>query len=137
MADSQPSDGRQFDHHSPEHAIDPVAAYRRLREGPGFAHSSSHGGFTVLCRYDDVVAVARDHEHFSNALEVPGGYSGGVTLPHNPAASRMSFSEMDPPQWNSMRRLLNPTLSAEAVAPVHPPNTGSHKLLYRQVRGVG
>jgi cytochrome P450 len=116
MANSQPSDGGQFDHHSPEHAADPVTAYRRLREGSGFARSSLHGGFTVLCRYDDVVAVARDHEHFSNALEVPGGYKGGVTLPHNPAASRMSFSEMDPPEWNSMRRLLNPTLSAEAVA---------------------
>ena len=116
MANGQPLDDLQFDHHSSEHAADPIMAYRLLREGPGFARSSLHGGFTVLCRYDDVVAVARDHEHFSNALEAPGGFKGGVTLPHNPAAQRMSFSEMDPPEWNSMRRLLNPTLSAEAVA---------------------
>ncbi len=115
MVNSQSSNDRQFDHHSPEHAADPVAAYRRLREGPGVVNSGLHGGFTVLCRYDDVVAVARDHEHFSNALEAPGGFKGGVTLPHNPAVSRMSFSEMDPPEWNSMRRLLNPTLSTEAV----------------------
>ncbi len=105
-----------FDHHSPEHAADPVGAYRALREGPGYARSACHGGFTVLCRYADVVSVVRDHERFSNALEVPGGFKGGVTLPHNPAATRMSFSEMDPPEWNPLRRLLNPTLSSEAVA---------------------
>ncbi len=116
MAEKQSPDQKSFDHHSPEHAADPVGAYRALRQGPGYARSDKHGGFTVLCRYADVVAVARDTEHFSNALDVPGGYQGGVTLPHNPAASRMSFSEMDPPEWNPLRRLLNPTLSTDAVA---------------------
>ncbi len=116
MTSEQSSSARSFDHHSPEHAADPVGAYRAVREGPGYAHSDKHGGFTVLCRYADVVAIARDTENFSNALEVPGGFKGGVTLPHNPAATRMSLSEMDPPEWNPLRRLLNPTLSADAVA---------------------
>jgi cytochrome P450 len=107
-----------FDHHGPEHAADPVAAYRAIREGAGFVRSTRHGGFTVLTRYDDIVAVAKDHERFSNALfELPdgSGFGGGVTLPHNPTAPRMSFSEMDPPGWNSVRRALNPWFSAEAA----------------------
>lgn len=116
MAERCPLGEGSFDHHSPGHAADPVGAYRAIRDGAGFARSDKHGGFTVLCRYEDVIAVARDTTHFSNALEVPGGYKGGVTLPHNPAATRMSFSEMDPPEWNPLRRLLNPTLSADAVA---------------------
>lgn len=116
MEEAEVPEERRFDHHSAEHAADPVGAYRQLRDGCGYARSPLYGGFTVLCRYDDVVAVARDHEHFSNALEVPGGFGGGVTLPHNPAATRMSFSEMDPPEWNTLRRILNPTLSADAVA---------------------
>ncbi len=120
MADEVSTSDRSFDHHSAKHAADPVGSYRTIREGPGYARSDEHGGFTVLCRYADVVAVARDPEHFSNALEVPGGFKGGVTLPHNPAATRMSFSEMDPPEWNRLRRVLNPTLSAEAVARFAP-----------------
>jgi cytochrome P450 len=106
-----------FDHHSAEHAADPVAAYREIREGTSVARSTCYGGFTVVTRYNDVVAVARDHERFSNLYELPGpeGFGGGTTLPHNPTAPRMSFSEMDPPDWNPIRRFLNPWFSVEAA----------------------
>ena len=111
-----------FDHHSSDHAADPVRAYREVREGPSVVRSSCYGGFTALTRYDDIVAVARDHERFSNLFELPGGegFGGGTTLPHNPTAPRMSFSEMDPPEWNPIRRFLNPWFSVEAAARFEP-----------------
>jgi cytochrome P450 len=106
-----------FDHHSAAHAANPVEAYREIREGPGVVRSHCHGGFVALTRYEDVVAAARDHERFSNLFEFPcgEGFGGGTTLPHNPTAPRMSFSEMDPPDWNPIRRALNPWFSVEAA----------------------
>lgn len=104
-----------FDHHSPEHAANAVEAYRAIREGRGIVRSDRHGGFAAVTRYDDVVGVARDHERYSNAYELEGGFSGGVTLPHNPTAPRMSIAEMDPPDWNPIRRALNPWFSVEAM----------------------
>ncbi len=111
-----------FDHHSPEHAADPVGAYRRLREQGGIATSDRHGGYTVLARYDHVTEVARQHETYSSMLELSGdeGYGGGITLPHNPAASRMSLSEMDPPDWRPFRKILNPLFTPEAVSRFEP-----------------
>jgi cytochrome P450 len=111
-----------FDHHSPRHAADPVGSYREIREDTGIASSDCHGGFTVITRYDDIVAVARDHDRFSNALELPGGegFGGGIALPHNPAASRMSFAEMDPPEWKPIRRMLNPIFGADAIRRTEP-----------------
>jgi cytochrome P450 len=106
-----------FDHHSPDHAADPVGAFRAIREGAGVVRSDRYGGFALLTRYDDVVAVARDHERFSNLFELPDseGFGGGTTLPHNPTAPRMSFSEMDPPDWDPIRRFLNPRFSVGAA----------------------
>ena len=111
-----------FDHHSAAHAADPVASYRALRTGPGCAHSEAYGGFTVLTRYSDIAAVAQDHGSFSSALELPGddGVGGGITLPHNPAANRMSLAEMDPPEWRRVRRMLNPMFKPDAVARFAP-----------------
>lgn len=113
---------RVFDHHSPEHATDPVASYRDIRCGHGSVRSEAHGGFTVFARYDDIAAVTTSAERFSSALVLPGddGIGGGITLPHNPAASRMSLSEMDPPEWRRLRRLLNPVFKPEAVARFAP-----------------
>jgi cytochrome P450 len=111
-----------FDHHSPEHAADPVAAYRELRERGGVATTDRHGGYTVLARYDHVTEVARLHETYSSMLELPGGegFGGGITLPHNPAARRMSLSEMDPPDWRPIRKMLNPLFTPEAVSRFEP-----------------
>lgn len=111
-----------FDHHSAEHAADPAAAYREIRDGAGVVRSDLYGGFVAVTRYDDVMQVARDHETFSNMFELPGGegYGGGTTLPHNPTAPRMSFSEMDPPEWNPLRRLLNPMFSQDAMERLRP-----------------
>jgi cytochrome P450 len=118
MSISESDDPLQhFDHHSEEHAQDPVGDFRAIRERGGFLRSDSHGGFTTLARYEDVVSVAKNHGQFSNANELPGGdgFGGGVTLPHNPSAPRMSLAEMDPPEWHRIRRLLSSSLSNDAV----------------------
>jgi cytochrome P450 len=110
----------EFDHHSPAHAVDPAAAYRELREGPGIVHSSLYGGFSVVTRAADIARVAEDPEHFSNANDLGDGVGGGVTIPHNPAAGRMSFAEMDPPEWRNLRRLFNPLFKPAVVAQFTP-----------------
>jgi cytochrome P450 len=109
---------KSFDHHSPEHAADPVAAYRTLREGGAVERSDLYGGFTVLTRYADITAVGQDAERFSSALELPGGegFGGGITVPHNPAATRMSVAEMDNPDWRRLRRRINPKFKPEPMA---------------------
>jgi cytochrome P450 len=106
-----------FDHHSAEHAADPAASYRALREQGRAVHTDRHGGYTVFPGYAEIAEITRDHETFSSALVVPGGegYGGGITQPHNPKARRMSLAEMDPPDWRRVRHLLNPLFTPRAV----------------------
>ncbi|OBG88797.1 hypothetical protein A5699_16075 [Mycobacterium sp. E802] len=108
----------QFDHHSAMHAADPVSAYRDIRAGTGMVYSELYGGFTALARHADITAVAGDHDRFSSALELPGGdgLGGGITLPHNPAATRMSMAETDNPQWRGLRKRVNPKFKPEPMA---------------------
>jgi cytochrome P450 len=61
-----------FDHHSPEHAANPAASYERIRKRPGVAHTSAHGGYWVLTRYDDIASAGKDHEALSSALQLGG-----------------------------------------------------------------
>lgn len=110
----------QFDHHSRGHAQDPVGVYQKLRDGAGSVRSELYGGFTVFSRAADIARVAEDHEHFSNALDLGDGIVGGITLPHNPAAGRMSLAEMDPPEWRDLRRLFNPMFKPAVVAAFAP-----------------
>src|SRR3954454_5845659 len=59
---------------SPSFLIDPFPAYARLRsEDP--VHWSEAWGTWVLTRYDDVLAMLRDHHRFSNV-----GRSAAVEL---------------------------------------------------------
>ena len=106
-----------FDHHSTEHAADPSASYERIRRRSGVVRTSAHGGYWVFTRYADIASAGKDHASLSSALQFEGSeeIGGGITLPHNPAATRMSLAEMDPPEWNHVRRALNPTLSPHAV----------------------
>jgi cytochrome P450 len=54
---------------SAEARADPPAAYARLRERCPVAWTDDLGGFWSVLRYEDVAAVARDTETFSNALK--------------------------------------------------------------------
>jgi cytochrome P450 len=111
-----------FDQHSPEHAEDPVGAYRAIRQDKGVVHSTAHGGFTAFTRYEDVGRAAAKPDWFSSAFELPGGegYGGGITLPRNPANGRTSLAEMDGAEWRRYRRMLNPYFTPEAVDSLTP-----------------
>lgn len=102
-----------FDHFSPEFAEDPAAAFRELREKCPVAWSPNHGGFWVLSRYEDLAVAARDDEVFSSARP-EGGEHNVVTIPMFKSTRNVPL-EMDPPEWNVYRRMLNPLLSPGAV----------------------
>ena len=108
----------EFDHHSAAFAKDWRGQYQQLRESCPVAHVDSHGGFTLLTRYEDIRHVLHASKDFvcGRDLEiegVPGSTPGGVTIPTNPF--RMGMMEMDPPQSLKLRRILVPWFSARAV----------------------
>jgi cytochrome P450 len=102
-ADSDRQDVR-FDHHRPD--FDPKPAYTELRNTCPIAWSDSHNGFWVVSKYADVWAIARDDELFRSG--------DGVTIPRS--LFRTVPIEMDPPEFLSWRRVLNPYFAPRAVA---------------------
>lgn len=104
-----------FDHHSPEHAVDPWAVYRTMREQCPVIESDAYGGFKVITSYKNVTAVAQDWSTFSSEHDADGsgnGY-GGVTIPSAPL--RSIPVETDPPEHTRYRRLLTPLFTQEEV----------------------
>src|SRR5256885_1588846 len=99
-----------FDHHSPELAEDCWPVYRALRERCPVAHSDAYGGFWGVSRYEDVAEIARDDYPFSSAdgILLPGGNAGNIPI------------EMDPPEFQKYRRLLNPIFSPMKAKRVEP-----------------
>lgn len=110
----------EFDHHTEEFAQHWREQYTDLRGRCPVAHSSRHGGFSVVTRYDDIKRVLQDPETFacSRDLEFDGHRTGGVTVPVNPV--RMGMMEMDPPESQSYRRVLAPVFSAKAIREYRP-----------------
>lgn len=79
---------------------------RQLRAA-GTVRSDRHGGFWVVSRYDDVVAVERDPELFSSAQ--------GVTLPFFGHEVPSIPLEKDPPEQGRYRRFLIPWFNQGAI----------------------
>ena len=95
-----------FDHHSAEYAERSHEINAELRSRCPVAHSSAHGGFYVVSRYDDVVAAAKDDETFASGWHINGSSPFGVTIP--PSSKPHYPIEMDPPEYGPYRKLLNP-----------------------------
>lgn len=98
-----------FDHLSPALADDLQETLARMRSGCPVAHSDRHGGFWVVTRYDEVLAVAQDWASFSSAH--------GLTVPPAPIAVRNLPVEVDPPLQRVYKRLINAYFTPHAVAP--------------------
>jgi cytochrome P450 len=98
-----------FDHLSPELAADLPGTLARMRALCPVAHSDQYGGFWVVTKYDQVLAVAQDWETFSSAF--------GLTVPVSPIAVRNLPVEIDPPLHRIFKRLINPFFTPTAVAP--------------------
>jgi cytochrome P450 len=95
--------------------LDPYPKMSEIRETCPIAHSDRWGGSWMPTRYEDVVAIAHEHDTFTsqNIIVVPpppqqfeGAY-GGVAAP--PITS-------DPPDHHWHRRLILPTFSPQSVA---------------------
>lgn len=113
--------GVNFDHHSESFARNWREQYRHLRAECPVAHSDHHGGFSVVSRYDDVLAVLRDSKSARSGRDMTSGRPApdqGVTIPPNPF--RMGIMEMDPPECTRYRRLLNPWFSRNTVDALVP-----------------
>lgn len=111
----------EFDPLSPEQLANPYPVYARLRhERPAFF--AEKFGFWVVTRYEDVAAVAKDHQTFSsvNAL------TSVEPAPEVVAALAEGYPEMpiitacDPPVHDRLRTLVNRTFTPRRVAEMEP-----------------
>lgn len=111
---------QQFDHHSETFAQNWREIYAEMRQKCPVAHSSEHGGFHIITKYEDVKRVLQDPQTFAcgRELDFDGHVTGGVTVPVNPV--RMGMMEMDPPHSQAFRRVLAPRFSAKAIKEYRP-----------------
>ncbi|MEU7693817.1 MULTISPECIES: cytochrome P450 [Microbispora] len=103
-----------FDHNSPEHAADPVGAYRALRATHPVAWTEAHGGYWVLSDYESVFEAARDDYTFSSARSPHGGEGLSVVIPKTPMVLHIPI-EIDPPDFRKYRKLVNMLTAPAAV----------------------
>jgi cytochrome P450 len=89
---------------------DPYPVYSELRGRCPVAHSDRWGGAWMPTRYEDVVAIAYDTEHFSSVEVQVTPFEG---LGDKPLKSRPITS--DPPDHTWHRRLILPFFSPRAV----------------------
>jgi cytochrome P450 len=108
-----------FDHTSPEHAADPVASYRRLREYGPIVWTSAHGGYYVLTEYDEVFEAARTDQVFSSARSSSGGEGLATVIPKVPVHLHIPV-ELDPPRSRPYRKILNPKTTPDAIQDLLP-----------------
>jgi cytochrome P450 len=104
----------RFDHHSPEHAADPVASYRALREQGPVAWSDANGGYWIISGYDAVFAAARDDDVFSSARSSDGGEGLTVVIPKTPMHLHIPI-ELDPPAFRPYRKVINAITAPAAI----------------------
>jgi cytochrome P450 len=116
MATSAPPDLSDIDLTDLETFVErfPADWFQRLRdEDPCHWQDEERGrGFWSITRYDDILAVEKDPETFSNAV---GGTSLTDLEPEHVEA-RMSLLDMDPPRHTRLRALVNKGFTPRAVA---------------------
>lgn len=102
----------EFDYTDPRTTQHLLEVYTHLRTHCPVAHSPAHGGAWVISRYDQICAVAKNHEVFSSA--------GGTTLPAvgNPVPALPP--ESDPPVHTAARETLMPFLTPGAIKDYEP-----------------
>jgi cytochrome P450 len=103
-------DASRYGFNDQQYAKNPFALWKQFRETPGLLHSDQDGGFWILSRFSEVRQAAAQEKTFCARL-------GRVIPPHS---GTFLPSDSDGPLHRQYRRLLNPWLSAEAVAPFEP-----------------
>ena len=100
---------------------DTVGLYfeRLRREAPvHYCRDSVYGPYWSVTRFDDIMAVDKDHEAYSSEV-------GGIQIIDYPAnLKRLNFINMDPPVHDQHRRIVSPVVA--------PPNLANLQQLIRQ-----
>jgi cytochrome P450 len=96
-----------FDPLDPETARDPHAQYARLRRTCPIARSDQWGGFWLLTRYDDIVAITKQHELWVNSIQ--------NVVPAVTTTGRRPPLHFDPPEHTQWRKALSGPFKLDAV----------------------
>ncbi|QGG95400.1 cytochrome P450 [Actinomarinicola tropica] len=100
-----------FDHTTSEYAQNAPEIWADLRSRCPVAHSERFGGTWLPVRHEDVVAVARDTEHFSSEGVIVNDYKPVDLAPIGYAPPITS----DPPFHQAARRLLLPAFAPKEI----------------------
>lgn len=91
------------------------AYFQRLRdEAPvHYCAESQYGPYWSISRYDDIMAVDKNHQAFSSSYTM-----GGVTITGTPNSSNEipNFISMDPPEHHEQRKAVAPGLAPGRLA---------------------
>ncbi len=104
----------EFNPLSADFFYDPYETYRRMRDESPCYHSEQYG-FYALTRYDDVVAAHRDWETFTSTR--------GISIDQLTGQSSFvpsSIIFLDPPEHETMRKLVSRVFTPRAVADLEP-----------------
>ncbi|HEX3090595.1 MAG TPA: cytochrome P450 [Ilumatobacteraceae bacterium] len=105
-----------YDIFDPDFVRDPYPTMHEIREsGCPIAHTQRWGASWMPTRYDDIVAVAQEHDVFTsrNIIVVPPP-TGQLEGPYSGVAAPPITS--DPPEHHWHRRTILPTFAPQAVA---------------------
>ncbi len=98
---------QDWDPFAPDAVVDPPSSWAGLRESCPVAWTNRMGGFWLVSRYEDVVALARGSDRFNNS----GGPQFGTPRPP---------LEVDRPEHSFFRRILQPYFARERVEQLAP-----------------
>lgn len=106
-----------FDHLEHRSLAGSDEAWREVRQTHEVAWTEANGGYWIAAGYEAVTTVLRDWETFSSARTDPN--LSVLSIPH-PPMPRLLPEELDPPEWNPIRRVLAGLLSPGAVEHLRP-----------------
>jgi cytochrome P450 len=106
-----------FDHFSHRSMAESDQAWKELREQCPVAWTDANGGHWIAAGYEAVAAGFRDWESFSSARTHPDQTSLSIAGSVMPV---LYPEELDPPEWNPMRRVLGRMLSPQSVERLRP-----------------
>jgi cytochrome P450 len=92
--------------------------WRTVREQCPVAWTEQNGGHWVAAGYDAVCDAFRNWELFSSARTDPGLSS--ISYSPNRGTPLLVPEEMDPPEWQPLRRVLGALLSPDAARQLRP-----------------
>jgi cytochrome P450 len=103
------------DHHSREYVTQARDMHQELRETCPVGWSDAYGGFWVVSRHSDAVAVLRDPATYQSQKELRDGvWLGGDAIPSSQRPPLLPL-EMDPPLATKYRQLVMPWLTRTVV----------------------